>query len=233
MSARCCTRGNYRRIHTILLQLNKIIYVQVVNFLVDYAAQTIHEAERVTIVTIGLASSNLCLPTAILVFASLRTAEFSQPRFQSGTRLQLTTSRWRQHGHRISPHPLYKILLRHSHILHHAVRSIIWWSPDDLTSNNVIDFSTVSASSSLNPVATEPCSTSPFTYSKPCALLLPSSPVQKSKRLLVDPSATLVLQCFGDKSTFREDDNNCSDNLFYSDIVVHQAALDRWAAALA
>ncbi|KAG1815944.1 uncharacterized protein BJ212DRAFT_1577174 [Suillus subaureus] len=103
-----------------------------------------------------------------------------------------------------------------------------------LTSNNVIDFSsTASASFSLIPIATESCSASPFTYFKPCTLLLPTSPVQKPKRLLIDSGATLVPQCSdsNDKCTFREDDSNCSGNLFYSDIVVHQASLvGRWAA---
>ncbi|KAG2340653.1 hypothetical protein BDR05DRAFT_966512 [Suillus weaverae] len=41
---------------------------------VDHAAKVIQEAERVTIVTIGLAAADLCLSTAILFLASDRTA---------------------------------------------------------------------------------------------------------------------------------------------------------------
>ncbi|KAG2150406.1 hypothetical protein DEU56DRAFT_898830 [Suillus clintonianus] len=41
---------------------------------VDHAAQVIHTADKVTIVTIGLAAADLCLSTAILILASDRTA---------------------------------------------------------------------------------------------------------------------------------------------------------------
>ncbi|KAG2145192.1 hypothetical protein DEU56DRAFT_789327 [Suillus clintonianus] len=56
---------------------------------VDHAAQVIHSAEKVTIVTIGLAAADLCLSTAILLLASDRTArkllsgDFNQPKDKS------------------------------------------------------------------------------------------------------------------------------------------------------
>lgn len=58
--------------------INTITGFLVVSFfkktVADYAAKVIQKAERVTIVTIGLAAADLCLSTAILLFASDRTA---------------------------------------------------------------------------------------------------------------------------------------------------------------